>query len=182
MKKFFVFVLISFLGTSVFASPSIEKISGFSLTKNSIVTIDILKAGKPTVVIFLSKDCPCSKANLDYLNTLSKQFSDFSFIGIHAKKGSLTSEIANYLQDKKLNFDVFNDSDLKISDEFKALKTPHVFIVSPKGEILYNGGVTNTTSPTNAKEHYLKTALTDIQSHRPVSYPQTRTLGCFITR
>lgn len=180
-------VLITFLFFTLFSAVSlganiIEKINGFSLTKNSIQTIDIKKDHRPLVVMFISKDCPCSRGNLDYLDVLSNEFKSFHFIGIHSKKDTKSEDITSYLQDKKLSFEVFNDNDLKIADQFKALKTPHVFIVNTDGEIVYNGGVTNTTSPINAKEHFLRTALTEMHNHKLPSNSETRTLGCFITR
>ncbi len=182
MKKFIFTLALALTTLQSNAAIIIDKISGFSLTKNSIQTINIAHSKTPSVIIFLSKDCPCSKANLDYLNDLSVQFKTFQFIGVHSKIGTRSEEIAQYLQDKKLNFDVVNDNDLKIADQFKALKTPHVFVVSTAGEILYNGGVTNTTSPANAKEHFLKTTLLEIQNNQAVTHQETRTLGCFITR
>lgn len=182
MKKTLLTLLLAIATHALQAAVLVDKISGYSLTKNSIQTIDFAAQKKPTVVIFLSKDCPCSKGNLDYLNDLSKEFKEVQFIGVHSKKGTRPEEVSNYLQDKKLNFDVLNDSDLKIADQFKALKTPHVFVVNASGEILYNGGVTNTTFPSNAKEHFLKITLNEIQNHLPVSNAETRTLGCFITR
>lgn len=182
MLKILLILLLTLTTLTSNAALLIDKINGFSLTKNSIQTIVFGSSKKLTVVIFLSKDCPCSKGNLGYLNELSKEFKDVQFIGVHSKKGTKAEEVATYLQDKNLSFDIFIDSDLKIADQFKALKTPHVFVLNSSGEIVYNGGVTNTTVPTNAKEHYLKNTLLELQSNTAVSHPETRTLGCFITR
>ena len=136
----------------------------------------------PTVVIFLSKDCPCSKGNLDYINQLSLKFKNIKFIGVHSKKYSTNEDVEQYLADKKLNFPIYNDPDLKIADQFKALKTPHAFIVATNGEIIYNGGITNTTFPDHAKTAFLKDALTDVQGQKLPSPAETKTLGCFIVR
>lgn len=182
MKKILFCFILPLLTCNAFSTVKIENITGFSLTKNTIQTVDIARTHKPFVVIFLSKDCPCSRANIDYINALSTEFKDFQFIGVHAKKNSKPDEVLAYLNDKKINFEVLNDSDLKIADQFHALKTPHAFIVSKDGEVIYNGGVTNTTNPENAKEHFLRTALNDVQNNRPPSKAETRTLGCFITR
>lgn len=182
MNKLILFLLLALASQTLLASIAVDKISGFSLTKNSILTIDFTSSQKPYVVVFLSKDCPCSRGNLDYLSALSREFKDVQFIGVHSKKGTKPEEVNAYLADKKLSFDVINDSDLKIANQFKALKTPHVFVVSTSGDVIYNGGVTNTTSPVNAKEHFLKTTLLELKNHQTISHPETRTLGCFITR
>lgn len=176
-------ILCLLLGSiQAFADFSIDKINAYSLKTQSNELIQLAKTNMPTVVIFLSKDCPCSQGNLDYLNQLSLEFKEMRFIGIHSKKKSTTNEIKTYLQDKKLNFDIYNDFDLKIADQFKALKTPHAFIVSTEGMVIYNGGITNTTFAKNAKEFYLKDALLNVQNHKLPAKAETRTLGCFIER
>lgn len=181
MKKLYIFCLL-LCSVQAFANFSIEKINAYSLKKQDNEIIQLAKTNMPTVVIFLSKDCPCSQGNLDYLNQLSLEFKNIHFIGIHSKKKSTAKEINAYLQDKNLNFDIYNDHDLKIADQFKALKTPHAFIVSTEGVVIYNGGITNTTFSKNAKEFYLKDALLDVQNHKLPSKAETRTLGCFIER
>ena len=134
-----------------------------------------------TVLIFISKDCPCSKGNLPYLNTLVKDFSDFQFIAIHSKKNASDDEVLNYLQNNQLDFDVVNDKDLVIANKYKALKTPHVFIIK-NDTTLYSGGVTNSTMPEKARDHYLYEALNQIKNKQALSRNNTKTLGCFIVR
>jgi hypothetical protein len=136
---------------------------------------------RANVLIFISKDCPCSKGNLDYINKLAIEYSDFHFIAVHSMKKISDDQILEYLKDKKLIFDVVNDSDLKIADTYHALKTPHAFILRGK-DIIYNGGITNTTRPENAKEYYLKEALENILKNELPTKAETRTLGCFIVR
>ncbi|MBP9679780.1 MAG: redoxin domain-containing protein [Bacteriovorax sp.] len=181
MKYLFFFFLL--LSTDfLWASPVIETIQAYSLTRKTTETLLLSKAQKPTVVVFLSKDCPCSKGNLDYINELAQQFTSFRFIGIHSKKQTTPDEVNLYLQDKNIRFDVFNDPDLTIADQFKALKTPHAFILSTTGEILYNGGVTNSTFPKNAKDFFLRDAIINIQNHKAPVKTETKALGCFIVR
>jgi peroxiredoxin len=179
--KTFLFICLVLCSLQLSASVNIDHINAVSLSKKTTENLS-LKGDKATVVIFLSKDCPCSKGNLDYINQLSQEFKNFRFIGIHSKLHSTVEDVQNYLQDKKLNFEVYNDNDLKIADQFKALKTPHAFIVSTNGDVVYNGGITNTTFPRNAKEFFLKDALTNIENHKLPAKAETRTLGCFILR
>lgn len=180
--KYLLFIPLILWANALWANLLIERIQAYSLKTKSNQTILFNQGQMPSVVLFLSKDCPCSKGNIDYINELSRQFPNFRFLGIHSKKKTPYDEIAAYLNDTKLDFEVYADNDLSIADQFKALKTPHIFILNPQGEVIYNGGITNSTFPKNAKEFYLKEALVDIQNHKLPSHAETKTLGCFIVR
>jgi len=180
--KALILIILSFISFNLSANFKVESFKGVSLKTEKEIDFDISKSNKPLVLIFISKDCPCSKGNLGYINELSLKYSDFQFIGIHSKKGSTIEEIRNYLKDKKVNFEIVADSQLQIASKFNALKTPHVFIVNQQGEVIYNGGVTSSTFPENAKEFYLSNTLEDIKNHRSIAKKETKTLGCYIVR
>lgn len=167
---------------AVAGEKKIENIPLQSLLTSKEEVVSVKRQEKPLVLIFLSKDCPCSKGNLGYIDQLSRDYTDFTFIGVHAKKGTKVEEIRQYLSDKKISFPVYNDSLLYATNLFNALKTPHAYIVNQAGEILYNGGISNSTFPKNADKFFLKNALEDIKNHRPVAKPESKTLGCFIVR
>lgn len=173
---FFIILLISNV------SAAINNISGFSITSNKNISIEIDNVNHPIVAIFISKDCPCSKGNLNYIESLSKNYPEFKFIGIHAMKDAKIEEVKNYLKDKNISFEILTDEDLKLTDKFKALKTPHAFIVNTKGEIVYNGGISNSTFPEDAKVFYLKNALEDLKNKRPIALSESKAMGCFIVR
>ena len=181
MKKLICIILILF-PLAGFASIHVEDTNVYSVDHKKEELLKFKNSDKETVVIFLSKDCPCSKANIGHINDLAKAFTQFRFIGIHAKKGGKNEEIENYLSDKHLSIPVYNDADLKITAQFSALKTPHAFIVDKDGNVIYNGGIANTTNPDNAKEFYLKDALTALNNHQQLPKTETRTLGCYILR
>lgn len=178
--KFYFLLVLAFLSVNSFAK--ITSISGQSLQNKQDVSYQINEFKKDVVIIFLSKDCPCSKGNLSYINELSKNYPNFKFIGIHAKKDSTIEQLRDYLADKKINFEMINDNDMKMTNAFGALKTPHAFILNQQGEIIYNGGITNTTFPENAKTFYLKNTLNEITNNQPISKSETKTFGCFIVR
>jgi len=181
MKKLLILSLLcsQFAFANQLISPQKVKELGFDGVEK---IIDFKKYDKGSVVIFISKDCPCSKGNLSYINKLSQEFKEFNFLAIHSKKNTSDEEIKNYLSDKNLNFSTYNDSDLKIADNFQALKTPHAFIVNHDGEVIYSGGVTNSTNPENAQSHYLKEALNEFIATKKILQSETKTLGCYITR
>lgn len=135
---------------------------------------------KHTVIFFLSASCPCTKNHIPYLQELGKKYPSFQFLGVHSNANE-TIESANK-EFGSFGFPIAFDKDMKIADQFKATKTPHVFVVNPKGEILFHGGVTNSTHPKRAKKFYLKNALDDISNNKEVKQKFARALGCYIIR
>ncbi len=79
-------------------------------------------------------------------------------------------------------FSVLQDENSKLANKFKANRTPHAFLVSSEGKILYSGGITNSKEGNTAVKNYLREALLDIDNGRNVGIAQSRTLGCEIAR
>lgn len=152
----------------------------YNLSTHKEEMID-LNNNKHKVIVFLSKDCPCSKANLSLLNQYSEEFADVEFIGIHAMKNKSPNDLKSF-DTTRAKFPIFNDDQLVITNLFKAVKTPHVFIVSPTNEIIYQGGVTNSMMPEKARQFYLKDALMDLKNKKAIVLKETKTLGCYIVR
>ena len=74
------------------------------------------------------------------------------------------------------------DKEARLANDFGAMKTPHAFIVGPKGECLFNGGVDDTKDSSKAQKFYLRQALIDIKSGKEPEQKSARTLGCTIMR
>lgn len=160
---------------------SIFFIFSISLEAKIVSSLELKKDKVGNVLIFISKDCPCSKGNLNYINQLVLDYPDYNFVAVHAKKDVSSKDVQAYIQNNKLNFDIVNDADLKIANVYNALKTPHAFILKGN-EIVYNGGITNSTMPEHAKEFFLKDALESMKKNGRPDKAETKTLGCFITR
>jgi len=76
------------------------------------------------------------------------------------------------------------DSDGRMGRAYGAAVTPHMFIVDPKGELVYAGAISD--NPTlNAKEaraskNFVRSALEDLAAGRKIANPSTRPFGCTI--
>lgn len=132
--------------------------------------------------MFLSAKCPCSISHEETLKDLAQEFKDFAFVGVHSNVDEDPEMAQKHFAEAKLPFKVIEDSQAKLANLYKANKTPHAFVVSPKGEILYRGGVTDSKNAGMARTYFLKEALTDIQNGRAVRRSEGRTLGCTISR
>lgn len=142
--------------------------------------IDAINKNK--VLVFLNRTCPCTQQNIPYINKLVKEFPEIEFIGVHSKKSGTLLEIAELIETYQPIFPVIDDNNLLIANTLKANRTPQVFILNKDNNIIYNGGVTDRTNPTNAKNTYLKNALVQLSSNNEIIEKETRSLGCIIIR
>lgn len=158
-------------------------ISGLDLVTGLDKKVSWASAQKGTVVLFLSARCPCSHSHLGEIQNLAKAFgSEFQFVGVHSNANETSPEDKSYFQKQGLKFPVIRDERAQIADFFKAAQTPHVFVLSKSGEVLYQGGVDNSRSVDRADEHYLRMALEEASHDRDVRVKQGRVLGCVIGR
>jgi thioredoxin-related protein len=143
---------------------------------------EVKPSAEGTVVVFLSASCPCSNSHVAELKSLAQEFPQFAFVGVHSNVDEEATATKEYFQKVKMGFPVLQDDNAKIADEFKALKTPHAFILSKDGKVLYQGGVSSSRDITKADRKYLREALNDLKEHHAVKTPEGRTLGCTISR
>ena len=142
--------------------------------------IGLIKKNK--VLVFINRTCPCTQQNIPYINKLVKEFPELEFIGVHSKKNGTLLEIKEVIENYQPDFPIVDDSNLLIANFLKANRTPQAFILNEYNNILYNGGVTDRTNPSNAKIPYLRNALLELSSHKEITEKETRSLGCVIIR
>lgn len=152
-------------------------IAGFSET-----TFGVPVKGKATVFVFLAMFCPCSQSHETVLTKLSETFSDFQFVGVHSNFDEPPQAVKDHYEKLGHSFPVIDDVDQTLANRFGALKTPHVFVVSKSGEVLFEGGIDDSRDASRAKVHHLESALVAIRKNEKPNPARVRTLGCPIPR
>jgi peroxiredoxin len=160
------------------------RIEAEDLLTHQPVSVAIADPTRATVVLFLSSRCPCSASHEERIKELYNEFSPkgFRFIGIHSNQDESPSSARAHFEKAGLPFPVLQDSGAKIANALGALKTPHAYVLSPKGEILFQGGVDDSHIARDAKKFYLKTALSQIEQGQKPDPAEVRVLGCVIER
>ena len=80
--------------------------------------------------------------------------------------------------------DVLLDPTGDIGHLYNARTTPHMFVIDTTGKLVYMGGIDD--KPTTSKSdipgatNYVRAALQDLASGRPVATPVTRPYGCSV--
>jgi hypothetical protein len=67
---------------------------------------------------------------------------------------------------------------------YGALTTPHMYIISPEGMLLYQGAIDDRPSARRetleGATNYVRAALADIEAGRPVAITETQAYGCSV--
>ena len=76
------------------------------------------------------------------------------------------------------------DNDGKIGQLYGAKNTPDMIVINPEGKIVYEGAIDNKATPSPAdipnSTNYVKVALDETMSGKPVSTPTSRPYGCSV--
>lgn len=159
----------------------------FSLTASaldslpaSIGNISLRQANKPQIFLFVSAKCPCSQSHEEPLAHLVKEFPEYSFRFFHANQDEDFAQAKAHFLGKNIFLE--QDKGAALADLFSAFKTPHAYIVSPEGKILYNGGVSESAVFKPVDNFPLRQALLDLRAGKLNQLRKIRTLGCIIKR
>lgn len=79
---------------------------------------------------------------------------------------------------------VLLDEDGSVGRRYGAKTTPHMFIINPASVLIYAGAIDDTasTNPDDVKTatNYVRQALLEATSGKPVSVPETKPYGCSV--
>lgn len=150
--------------------------------------------GKFVVLEWLNHDCPFVQKHYDSGNMqgLQKEFTakDVVWLSINSsaegKEGNYPADKANELTKEKnaAPSAVLLDSDGKVGKLYGAKTTPHMFVISPQGLLIYQGAIDDKPSADPAdiasSKNYVKTALDEAMAGQAVSESTTKSYGCSV--
>tara|TARA_Y100001935_G_scaffold231958_1_gene213352 strand:- start:2408 stop:2935 length:528 start_codon:yes stop_codon:yes gene_type:complete len=139
------------------------------------------------VLVFLSKNCPCSRSHVDHLNGLSQKYPNIAFYGVITDFFDKDSEpeIKAYFDSQNFKFPLIKDSEQMLVKKYGALKTPFSVIVqnqSSQEQVLYEGGVSDDHDFPSSTKHYLEENLAALAQGKDPIYKVGKSLGCYIRR
>jgi peroxiredoxin len=146
---------------------------------------DLLSKNKAVAVIFVATKCPVSNAYNDRMAALGKEYAakGIAVVGINSNRAELAPEVAAHAKEHGFTFPVVKDEGNKVADAYGAQKTPEVFVISPKGDLLYHGRIDESQDdPKGVKFPDLRNALEAILAGKPVPVAETKAFGCTIKR
>jgi peroxiredoxin len=151
-------------------------------------------AGKFVVLEWLNHDCPFVHKHYDSKNmqTLQARYTGKGVIWLSivssapGKQGHYSADDLNRLTAEKgaSPTAVLLDPDGAVGKLYGAKTTPHMFVISPKGEILYKGAIDDRRS-TDLEDvpkarNFVVEALDAAMAGKPVEIAATQPYGCAV--
>lgn len=150
--------------------------------------------GKFVVLEWYNKDCPFIHKHYDSGN-MQKLQETYGNKGVAwfevasnapGKEGSMTipEAQANRAKSGTKSLATLVDSDGKIASVYEAKTTPHMFVIDPKGILIYKGAIDDHNSADSAdipaSKNYVASALDEAMAGKPVAIASTHPYGCSV--
>ncbi|MDL2718878.1 MAG: thioredoxin family protein [Acidobacteriota bacterium] len=146
---------------------------------------DLLAKNKAVAVVFVATKCPVSNAYNTRMAALGKEYAakGISLVGINSNKTEPTAEVKEHAEKHGFTFPVLKDDGNKVADAYGASHTPEVFVLDPKGDLIYHGRIDeNQDDPKSVKSPDLRSAFDAVLAGKPVPTARTKAFGCSIKR
>ena len=136
-----------------------------------------------TVFVFLATDCPICNRSIPDLNALAQRYQGkVRFFGVSSEKADA---VAKHDDEYQLGFPTLLDPDLAFVKALGPTTTPTFVLVSPAREVLYRGRFDDRIvdfgkERSKPRREDLRLALDEALAGKPVSVPETPSIGCSI--
>lgn len=185
--------ILSLSFTSVFALETGDAAPNFSLpgTDGKEHSLSDYK-GKYVVLEWLNHNCPFVKKhyNSGNMQQLQEHYTEAGVVWLsinstnpdHRDYVSLEQEAQLAISEHAHATAILHDSDGSVGHAYEAQTTPHIFIIDPDGNVVYQGAIDSIRSANPADisqaTNYIKTALDALMSGQTVALPSTKSYGC----
>jgi peroxiredoxin len=150
--------------------------------------------GKTVVLEWFNPDCPFVKAShtKGSLKDLARKVTQKGVVwlavnsGAPGKQGHDPERVAAGKKAFGLDHPILIDESGAVGHLYGATNTPHMFVIDPKGVLVYRGAIDNSPdgegdSPTGGKlVNYVEEAVSAVAAGKPVSTKATRAYGCSV--
>src|SRR5436189_2893698 len=191
-------VITSLIATAVFAFDPARvgrAVPDFSLTDASGKTHSLSQyKGKYVVLEWFNPECPFVKKHYGSGNMqkLQQRYTGKGVVWLTidsnapGTEGNITPEQAQKIAEswKTHQTALLLDSEGKAGRAYGAKNTPNMVVVSPEGKIAYEGAIDSKATPNPAdipnSTNYVKAALDESLTGKPVTTSQTKPYGCSV--
>jgi peroxiredoxin len=150
--------------------------------------------GKYVVLEWVNPDCPYVQKHYNSANMpgLQKEFAgkQVTWLAINSTRQGHSEfkseqQMASWLKQKgAAPAATLLDKDSKVGRAYGAVTTPHMYVIDPKGTLVYVGAIDDKRSTrvedVKTAKNYVRTALGEAMAGKPVSTASTSPYGCTV--
>jgi peroxiredoxin len=146
-------------------------------------------SGKIVVLEWLNFECPYVMGHYGERKTmveLANKYKDKNVVWFAVNSTSHVTVEGNkqFAAQQKLPYPILDDRAGVVGHAYGAQTTPHIFIISPRGNIVYNGAIDNAplgkTAEGEAYVNYVDKALAELTAGKAVTTANTKPYGCTV--
>jgi peroxiredoxin len=143
--------------------------------------------GKIVVLEWFNMECPFSLYHYETKNTmaeLAKKYKSKNVVWFAVNSTNHTTPAANktFAEKYKLAFPILDDRSGKVGRAYGAKTTPHIFIINPRGRIVYDGAIDNAPMGKTKEDavNYVDNVLAELTAGKDISIKNTKPYGCTV--
>ncbi len=155
---------------------------------------DYVAEGKTVILEWFNPDCPFVRAQHDPQSeeTPSRMQQTFGAVkgrdvvwlainsGAEGKQGAGLERNKEAVADWKLPYPVLLDMDGRVGRAYGAATTPHMFVITPKGKLAYQGAIDDSGGRGEVKTNYVVATMKALRAGEEVEVTKTKSFGCSV--
>lgn len=140
------------------------------------------------VLVFLGTECPMARLYVPRLTGLAEEYADagLQVVGIYSNRQDGFRDVQECVADLQPGFPVIHDRDNVLADQYKATRTPEVFLLDSTLTVRYHGRIDDQFRPgirkSDVEREDLRVAVQQLLNGEPIAVPETEFQGCLIGR
>jgi len=149
-----------------------------------------LDAGNTVVLEWFNPDCPFIQKHHKAARTMDETFAavegrDVVWLAINSgaagRQGAGLERNQKAHQEFEMSFPILMDESGTVGRAYEAKTSPHMFVISSDGIVVYNGAIDDNRTPSElGQKNYVQAALTAVLAGAEVEEASTLPYGCSI--
>jgi peroxiredoxin len=105
---------------------------------------------------------------------------DVVWLAVDSSKFVTEASAAAWAKKEKIPYPILLDAAGTVGRAYGAKTTPHMFVISKKGILLYEGAIDDSPRGDTDATNYVAAALDEVLAGKPVTHASTKPYGCSV--
>jgi peroxiredoxin len=142
--------------------------------------------GKTVVLEWVNPDCPFVKRHYQ-ARTFAKLVNEYKdknvvYLAVNSTNFHADEKNKSWYEKYDLPYTILNDQSGKVGKLYGAKTTPHMYVIDPKGNLVYQGAIDDDPQGNKGTGaiNYVQAVLEDLTAGKKPRYSQTKPYGCSV--